>query len=71
MAKPNASRTSVADTSVVDLDADLVGPGRKDLDILNGQRLAGLPGNGGLARNGLEGIERQQKPPEIASNRAG
>lgn len=61
----------MADTSVVDLDADLVGPGRKNFDILKAQRLAGLPGNGGLARNGLEGIERQQKPPEIAWKWAG
>ena len=38
----------VADTSVVDLDADLVGPGGRDLDILNGEVLAGFPGNCGL-----------------------
>lgn len=38
----------VADTGVVDLNADLVGPGGKDFDILNGEVLAGFPGNGGL-----------------------
>ena len=45
--------TCVANTSVVDLNSDLVGPGGSDLDILNGERLAGLPGNGGLTSNGL------------------
>jgi hypothetical protein len=38
----------VADTGVVDLNADLVGLGGCDLDILNGEILAGFPGNGGL-----------------------
>ena len=38
----------VADTGVVDLNADLVGPGWEDFDILNGKVLAGFPGNGGL-----------------------
>ena len=38
----------VADTGVVDLNADLVGPGGSDLDILNGEVLASFPGNGGL-----------------------
>ena len=38
----------VADTGVVDLNADLVGPGVSDLDILNGEVLASFPGNGGL-----------------------
>jgi hypothetical protein len=37
--------TGVADTSVVDLNADLVGPGWENLDVLNGQVLACLPGN--------------------------
>lgn len=45
--------TCVADTGVVDLDADLVGLGRGDLDILDGQLLTGLPGDGGLASDGL------------------
>jgi len=43
----------VANTSVVDLNSDLVGLGRSDLDILNGERLAGLPGDGGLTGNGF------------------
>jgi hypothetical protein len=43
----------VANTSVVDLNSDLVGLGRSDLDILNGEGLAGLPGDGGLTGNGL------------------
>ena len=38
----------VADTGVVDLNADLVGPGGSDLDILDGEVLASFPGNGGL-----------------------
>lgn len=47
------ARTGVADTSVVDLDADLVGPRRANLDVLEAKLLAGLPGDGGLASNGL------------------
>lgn len=43
----------VADTSVVDLDTDFVSLGRSDLNILNGEVLAGFPGNGGLASDGL------------------
>lgn len=42
------SRTSVADTSVMDLNADFVGLGRRNLDVLDGQRLASCPGDGGL-----------------------
>jgi hypothetical protein len=38
----------VADTGVVDLNADLVGPWWEDFDILDGKVLAGFPGNGGL-----------------------
>lgn len=41
----------VADTGVVDLNADLVGPGGPNLDILNGEVLAGFPGNGGLLQS--------------------
>jgi hypothetical protein len=43
----------VANTSVVDLDTDLVGLGRSNLNVLNGQRLAGLPGDSGLTGDGL------------------
>lgn len=43
------NRTCVADTSVVDLNADLVGLGRSDLDILDGQRLSGFPCYSSLA----------------------
>ena len=46
-------RVCVADTGVVDLDADLVGLGRRNLDVLNAQLLASLPGNGSLAGDGL------------------
>jgi hypothetical protein len=38
----------MADTSVVDLNADLMGPRRPNLDILDAQVLASLPGDGGL-----------------------
>lgn len=38
----------VADTCVVNLDTDLVGLGRSNLDVLDGQVLAGFPSNGGL-----------------------
>jgi hypothetical protein len=47
------TRTSVADTSVVNLDADLVGTRRKDFNVLNAKGLAGLPGDSGLAVNDL------------------
>jgi hypothetical protein len=40
----------MADTSVVDLDADLVGPGWCNLDVLDGEVLAGFPGDCGLMR---------------------
>lgn len=43
-----AGLTGVADTSVVNLDADLVRLGRSNLDILDRQRLTGSPGNGSL-----------------------
>jgi hypothetical protein len=38
----------MADTSVVDLNADLVCLGRCNLDVLNGQILACFPGDCGL-----------------------
>lgn len=44
---------SVADTSVVDLDADFVCAGWQDLNLLNGEVLAGFPGHCGLAGDGL------------------
>ena len=47
-ARERERRTSVADTSVVDLNADFVSLGGSDLDVLNGEGLAGSPGNGGL-----------------------
>lgn len=43
----------VANTCVVDLDTDFVGFRRGDLNVLDGQVLASLPGNGGLASDGL------------------
>lgn len=38
----------VADAGVVDLDADLVGLGGSNLNVLDGEVLAGLPGDGSL-----------------------
>jgi hypothetical protein len=43
----------VADAGVVDFDSDLVSLGGSDLDVLDGKLLASLPGNGGLAGDGL------------------
>ena len=37
----------------MNLNADLVGLGGSDLDVLNGEVLAGLPGDGSLAGDGL------------------
>jgi len=48
--------TCVADTSVLDLNSDLVGLGRSDLDILVAQLLARAPGDSGLASDGLRGV---------------
>jgi hypothetical protein len=47
--------TGVADAGVVDLNADLVGLGGSDLDVLDGELLSGLPGNGSLHKVGLMG----------------
>lgn len=38
----------VANSSVVDLNADLVGSWGQDFDVLDGEVLAGFPGDGGL-----------------------
>lgn len=38
----------MTDTSVIDLNADLVGLGGSNLDILNGELLASFPRDGGL-----------------------
>lgn len=43
----------MADTSVVNLNTDFVGLRRCNLDLLNAQVFAGLPGDGGLALDGL------------------
>ena len=43
----------MANTRVVDLNANFVSLRRRDLDILNAQFLAGFPGHGGLARDRL------------------
>ena len=40
-------------TGPEDMDADLVRARRRDLDLLDFERLAGAPADGGLARNGL------------------
>jgi hypothetical protein len=44
----------VADTGVVDLDSELVGLGGCNLDILDAELLAGLPGDGRLTGDGLK-----------------
>ena len=46
----------VADTSVVDLNTDLVGPRCADLNILDSKVLASFPGNGSLAGNWFSGV---------------
>lgn len=46
-------RTCVTDSGVVDLDAHLVCLGRCDFDLLDAEVLAGLPGHGGQAGDGL------------------
>jgi hypothetical protein len=46
-------RIGMADTGVVNLDSDLVGLGGSDLNVLDAQLLAGLPGHGSLAGDGL------------------
>lgn len=43
----------VADTSVVNLDSDLTGLWWGNLNILESKVLASLPGDGGLASDGL------------------
>ena len=40
-------------TGVQDLDADFVGFGRRDLDLLDLEELAGSPADGGLALDRL------------------
>lgn len=45
--------TCVADSGVVNLNADLVSPGRRDLYVLNGELLAGFPRDGSLAGDRL------------------
>ena len=46
--------TCVADTGILDLDADLMGLWGCNLDILVAELLASLPGNGSLASDGLD-----------------
>ena len=46
-----AQLTSVAYTGVIYLDADFVGLGGSNLDVFDGQILAGLPGDGSLDEN--------------------
>lgn len=43
----------VAHTGVVDLDADFVGTGHANLNVLDGEVLAGFPGNSGLWGGGV------------------
>ena len=61
-------------TGVQDLDPDLVGARGSDLDLLDLERLACAPADGGLARNGLScgvghgGVEqtRREKIAELS-----
>lgn len=46
-------RTCVANASIVDLNPDLMRLRRSNFNIFDGKVLAGFPGNGSLARNGL------------------
>jgi hypothetical protein len=46
--------TCVADAGIMDLDAHLVRLGRCYLDVLIAKLLAGAPGDGGLAGDGLQ-----------------
>ena len=48
----------MADAGECNLDANFVGARRGNLDGLDGEGLAGLPGHGGLARNGLAEISK-------------
>jgi hypothetical protein len=50
----------MADTGIVDLDSHLVSLGRSHLNILDGEVLAGLPGHGGLAGDGLSQVSPSQ-----------
>lgn len=43
----------MADARVVDLDADFAGARGEDFDVLVAEVLAGAPGDGGLAGDGL------------------
>lgn len=43
----------MAHASVVDLNSDLVSLGRSNFNVFDGKFLAGLPGYGSLASNGL------------------
>jgi hypothetical protein len=43
----------VTNSGVVNLNTDFVSLGRRDLDVLDAERLASFPGDGGLAGNGL------------------
>lgn len=45
--------TCVADPGMVDLNSDFVGLGRRNLDVLNAQFLAGLPCHGCFAGDSL------------------
>lgn len=53
----DAGLTGVADTSVVNLNAHLVGLGRSDLDVLDGQGLTGSPGDRSLSMEVSLGVE--------------
>lgn len=44
-----AGLTGMADTGVVNFNAHLTSLGGSNLDVLNGQRRAGLPGDGSLS----------------------
>lgn len=53
----------MAHTGIVDLNADFVGSGHANLDVLDGEVLAGFPGDSGLwvgvSQRASRGLERQ------------
>lgn len=48
--RPSCNRTCVANSSVVDLNADLVGLGCGNLNVLDRKRFPGFPCHGSLSR---------------------
>jgi hypothetical protein len=58
----------MADTSVVDLDADFVLSGRCDFDIFNGEVFAGFPRNGGLTAPSVRSQSSRARSTNLAGD---